>query len=86
MKNIKYHKRPWTRPTWTTERYGNILSDHFQGMVQQDEDGTFSGWFSNLSAPRRSAPYGSDFRIDFGSRAAAARWVNRKLRAVGIGQ
>ncbi len=68
-----------SRPTCRTIRYGNLLSDTYQGEVHQSADGTWTGWVYNWSSNGRS-----EFRFDFASRAAAARWTNARLRARGI--
>lgn len=77
---IKYHEaKAATRPTFRTVRYGNLLSDTYQGEVNCHRDSNeWSGWFYNLSNGK------TEFRLGFGSRAAAARWVNQQLRNVGV--
>ena len=77
---IKYNEmKGWGRPTYRTPKYGNLLSDSYQGTVDQSGDGTWCGWFDNLSRKHMS-----EFRFGFKSRSAAARWVNNKLRKVGV--
>jgi hypothetical protein len=56
------------RPTYRTVKFGNLLSDTWQGQVELDNDGTWSGWLLNYSQGSRG-----DFRLGFASRAAAAR-------------
>lgn len=68
------------RPTFRTPRYGNLLSDTFQGEVHFNGD-AWSGWFMNLS-DSNSYAYPTEFRFDFRSKGAATRWVNNKLRRV----
>lgn len=67
------------RPTFRTKKYGNLLSDTYQGEVHRDDNGKWTGWVYNWSNNGRS-----EFRFDFATRAAAARWVNAKLAARGI--
>lgn len=63
------------RPTFRTQKFGNLLSDTYQAEVHQSEDGTWSGWLMNLSRIGES-----QYRFGFGSRAAATRWTNKQLR------
>jgi len=67
------------RPTYRTAKFGNLLSDTWQGEVEQDTDGTWNGWLINYSQDNKGK-----FRLGFASRAAAARWVNQQLRNVGV--
>ena len=67
------------RPTFRTVKYGNMLSDTYQGEVHQDSDGKWTGWVYNWSNNS-----GSEFRFDFASRAAATRWVNSTLKNKGV--
>lgn len=77
---IKYTKSTAApRPTFRTVKYGNMLSDTYQGEVHQDEDGKWTGWVYNWSNNGRS-----EFKFDFASRAAAARWVNQQLKSKGV--
>jgi hypothetical protein len=82
---VTYHdKSEYTRrPTFRTEKFGSLLSDTYQGEVHQNDDKTWSGWFTNFTNPRSYA-HPTAFRLDFASRSAAARWVNGKLRDAGI--
>ena len=69
-----------SRPTFRTEKFGNLLSDTYQGEVSQsNEDGTWQGWRLNWSTIGDSV-----FRFGFKSRGAATRWVNDKLREIGV--
>jgi hypothetical protein len=74
MKIIK-----WTKSTVSehhrTEKFGNLLSDTYQGDVYSNNDSTWSGWLMNLSQTG-----GSLYRFDFISKRAAIKWVNSKLR------
>lgn len=79
MMAIKYKRMNWDRETYRTPKYGNLLADSVQGTVDRSGDGTWCGWFDNYSNKSRS-----EFRLGFGSRAAAARWVNNKLREAGV--
>lgn len=77
---IVYTKQKSTRrPTFCSQKFGNLLAYTFQGVVDQSSDGTWDGWMMNLSRK-----HDSDFRLGFKSRAAAARWTNDKLRERGI--
>lgn len=67
------------RPTYRTVKFGNLLSDTWQGQIDQNTDGTWNGWLLNYSQGGKG-----DFRLGFASRAAAARWVNQKLRDIGV--
>lgn len=78
MASIKWTKSN-IREAWRTPQFGNLLSDTYQGEVDQDSDGKFSGWMMNLSRSGHSK-----FRFGFGSRGAATRWVNQQLREVGV--
>lgn len=76
---IKYYQaQEAARPTYRTSRFGNLMSDTYQGEVTQSPEGAWSGWFYNLSREE------TKFRFGFKSRAAAARWVNSHLRSVGV--
>jgi len=78
---IKYTARKYApRPDFVTTRFGNLLSDTYQGEVEQGSDGLWAGWFFNLSNETKNK-----FRLGFTSRAAAARWVNKRLREAGVG-
>ena len=82
MKNktrITWEERNWSRPTWVTPKYGNLLADTIQGEVCIDGNDTFSGWFFNWSDSRRN-----EFRLGFATRGLAPSWVNTKLRAAGV--
>lgn len=70
-----------TTPTFRTHKYGNLLSDTFQGEVYQSGNGTWAGWFTNLS-DANSYCNPTDYRLGFATKAAATRWVNSKLREV----
>lgn len=74
---IKYHRQG--EKSFVTDKFGNLLSDTFQGCVDVDASGKWAGWFFNLSNPAHNK-----FKLGFGSRAVAARWVNGKLREVGV--
>lgn len=67
------------RATFKTQRFGNLLSDTISGEVDQSGDGTWNGWLMNWSRKNNC-----NFKLGFGSRAAAARWVNQKLRERGV--
>lgn len=66
------------RPTYRTQKFGNMLSDTIQGEVSQSSDGTWSGWFTNHS----NSQY-TKFEF-FDTKYAATKWVNRKLREWGV--
>jgi len=77
---MKYQPAPAAaRPTYRTAKFGNLLSDTWQGQVDQNTDGTWNGWLLNYSQGGKG-----DFRLGFASRAAAARWVNQQLRDIGV--
>lgn len=77
---IKYiQSKVSERPTFRTEKFGNLLSDTYQAQVEQSTDGTWSGWLFNWS--NKSC---SEFRLGFGSKGAATRWANEKLKGVGV--
>jgi len=75
---IKYTKSN-VSDAYRTIEYGNLLADTVQGEVYPDDDGKWVGWFTNWSDPHKS-----EFKFGFGSRAAASRWVNSRLRARGV--
>ena len=77
--SIKYTKSPIDEKIFRTIKYGNVMSDTVQGEVDQSSDGTWCGWMTNHSDRSKT-----EFRLGFGSRAAAARWVNQKLRMYGV--
>lgn len=80
LSQIKYQEvRAAYRPTFRTIRYGNIMCDTVQGEVSLSVDGDWIGWFYNHSDTRKS-----EFKLGFGSRSAAARWVNKLLRQKGV--
>jgi hypothetical protein len=79
MDKITYTESKINKNIYRTERFGNLLSDTYQGEVDLDRDGTWSAWFFNHSDRHRT-----EFRLGFKTRAAAARWVNNKLRERGI--
>ena len=83
MNDIIYDDRSehTTRPTYRTPKYGNLMSDTFQGEVYQCDDNTWSGWFTNLS-DSNSYAHPTQFRLGFATKSAATRWVNNKLREV----
>ncbi len=62
-------------PTFNTIKYDNLL----QGSVDQSSNGKWSGWVLNWSKE-----IADEFRLGFGSRSAAARWVNQRLRVRGV--
>lgn len=68
-----------SRPTFRTEKFGNLLSDTYQGEVDQARDGTWEGWMFNWSSKDRT-----EFKLGLKSKTAATRWVNSKLREVGV--
>ena len=77
---MKYQPAPAAaRPTYRTIKFSNLLSDTYQGEVEQDTDGTWIGWLINYSQGNKG-----NFRMGFASRAAAARWVNQQLKGVGV--
>lgn len=79
---MKYTQaRAAIRPTYRTPKFGNLLSDTYQGEVSQAPAGSWDGWLMNYSRPGDSV-----FRFGFRSRAAAARWVNAQLRKLGVTQ
>jgi hypothetical protein len=72
----------WTKSTisesYRTQKFGNLLSDTYQGSVDLNEDtGRWSGWFMDWS----NAEY-NKFRLNFASKRAAIRWVNARLREI----
>lgn len=73
----------WTKSnisdSWRTQKFGNLLSDTYQGSVDPSDDGTWSGWMMNLSRSGQSK-----FRLGFKSRGAATRWTNARLHEVGV--
>ena len=76
---IKYRRcNVSKRVTFATVKYVNLLSDTYQGQVEQSITGKWSGWIFNWSRMSET-----EFRLGFGSRSAAARWVNQRLRARG---
>ena len=79
MGYIKYQQSKVNPNAYRTQTFGNLLSDTIQGMVDKDSDGEWSGWFMNHSDNSKS-----EFKLGFGSRAAAARWVNKRLRDYGV--
>lgn len=80
MKRIQYKQAKYApRPTFRTQRFGNLLSDTYQAEVDQSPDGSWSAWFFNLSNESRN-----DFKFGLKSMAAATRWANSKLRGVGV--
>lgn len=72
-------KIEWTKSTvsdhWRTEKFGNLLSDTFQGDVYPNSLGTWSGWLMNWSDSGKS-----QCRFDFISKRAAIRWINKLLK------
>lgn len=77
---ITYTKQKFTRrPTFLSQKFGNLLAYTLQGMVEQDTDGSWDGWIINWSRKGQD-----DFRFGFKSRAAATRWTNDKLRERGV--
>lgn len=77
---IKYTKSTVAvRPTFRTEKFGNLLSDTYQGEVNQSPRNDWTGWLTNYSDP-----YKSEFKLGFKSKAAATKWVNEKLAEVGV--
>lgn len=77
---IIYTKQLHTRrPTFCSQKFGNLLSYTYQGVVERGSDGSWDGWIMNLSRKGQD-----EFRFNFKSRAAAARWTNDKLRERGV--
>lgn len=68
-----------SRPTFRTEKFGNLLSDTYQGQVEQGSDELWAGWFFNLSNNSNTK-----FRLGLKSKGTATRWVNQQLRGVGV--
>lgn len=72
-------KIEWTKSTvsesYRTQKFGNLLSDTFQGDVYPNSNDAWSGWLMNWSDSGKS-----QYRFDFISKRAAVRWVNKKLR------
>ena len=66
-------------PCYRTPKFGNLLSDTLSGEVDSFDGVAWSGWATNHSNESRS-----EVRLGFGSRAAAARWVNAMLRDWGV--
>lgn len=66
------------RPTWQTQKFGNLLSDTYQGEVHQDSDG-WNGWVMNWSNNSKTI-----FKFRLASKQAAIRWVNNELRKMGV--
>jgi len=72
----------WTKNfsgSYRTQKFGNLLSDTYQGSVDPTVTGKWCGWFMDLS----NSQY-SKFRLNFASKGAAVCWVNRLLRERGI--
>ena len=67
-----------TRPTFTTEKYGNLLSDTYYAQVEQSSDDTWQGWLFNCSKNK------AEFRLGMKSKRAATRWANAQLKEVGV--
>lgn len=66
--------------SWYTQKFGNILSDTFQGSVSKDEaDDTWDAWVMNLSRAGMSKR-----KLGFKTKAPATRWANKKLKEMGI--
>lgn len=66
--------------SWYTQNFGNLLSDTFQGSVSKDEhDGTWDAWVMNLSRGGKHK-----YKLGFKTKAPATRWVNQKLKEMGI--
>lgn len=77
---IKYTKAEYApRPTFRTIKYGNMMCDTVQGEVNQSDSGEWSGWFTNHSNSSRS-----EFKLGFGNKGAATRWVNAQLKSFGV--
>ena len=68
-----------TRPTFRTEKFGNLLSDTYQGEVHQTDSGKWNGWVMNWSRIHDSL-----FKFEFSSKASATRWTNARLKELGI--
>jgi hypothetical protein len=79
MKPIKYTVSFIFPNIFRTEKYRNLLSNTYQGEVMLNDNGTWTGWFMNLSVPGEG-----DFKTGIGSKSAATRWVNARLREVGV--
>lgn len=79
MCSIHYRPSPITPNTYRTQRFGNLLSDTYQGEVYLSEENGWCGFFFNWSRKNENK-----FRLNFKSRSAASRWVNDKLRKVGV--
>lgn len=67
------------RPTFYSQKFGNLLSDTYQTSVDQSSDGTWNAWFYNWSQNKAD-----DFKLGFKSKKGATRWANEKLRERGI--
>lgn len=78
---IKYYQSMADRPTFRTEKFGNLLSDTYQGEVCQSSDGTWNGWLLNYSRNGES-----EFKLGLRSKKSATRWVNSELKKLGIEQ
>jgi hypothetical protein len=65
--------------SWYTQRFGNLLSDTFQGNVSLMDDGTWDAWVINLSTSGKGK-----FRLGFRAKAPATRWVNAELKRIGV--
>lgn len=76
---IKYTKSQVCDNTYRTEKFGNLLSDTYQGQVEQGNDGSWAGWMFNWSNRTKT-----EFKLGMKSKKAATRWTNTKLREVGV--
>lgn len=80
MVRIKYTKsNVASRPTYRTEKFGNLLSDTWQAEIYQMPEGDWSAWVMNLSNNSHT-----EFKVGLTSRAAAKRWASKKLREKGV--
>lgn len=66
------------RPTFYSQKFGNLLSDTYQTSVDQSSNGSWCAWFFNHSRNE------TDFQLGFKTKKGATRWANEKLRKVGI--
>ncbi len=62
-----------------SQKFNNLFRGSIQGVVSQLINGSWDGWVFDDDL-------GNEFRLDFATKGAATRWVNRKLREKGIGE